>query len=438
MTQRWLKLKCHYFTSIIFIVVFFGVVNCAFADLYINILAVNGSDRNKEKDIKYTLPKDLTAEDILDTAGLTLDYDVNQAAYVISGKVNLNAKETKTFKVRIRDIWRVEEKQVEDIKKQIDENLKRIQNTEYFDVGKIRKESLLQRLNFIAAEQEKFADNVETRIDRYRTYADELSKIRNDAVSISYWRTKAPEIKDSSIFKFVIEVVNASEKPKTSEEKHYLPAEVKPEHIVDLQGFDIHYDPNKSQSYLSKNVELLPNERKRFEIGIFDIWNVNQTEIENLKSRTSKAHKLLENSEYIDSANYLVANIKENLDKIEASQNVERNIYEHISAFRVNQKRFESAETDVKALEDLLEALRENLERSQLKNVLKKVTSLKSVADIAEAIFGTKPSANTAWKIIAGIMIFVGGYTFMHFIVWGRRSKDKKQTDIAKKDAKTK
>src|SRR5437879_658475 len=92
----------------------------SFADLYMSIFAVNGTDAPKEKEIKQFLPKELKAEDILDSEDLKVDYDVNEGAYYVHGKISLGPKESRTLKIRIRDVWRFNEENIADIKKQID------------------------------------------------------------------------------------------------------------------------------------------------------------------------------------------------------------------------------------------------------------------------------------------------------------------------------
>ena len=422
-----------------FFLTFIGLVGYSYADLTVNILAVNGTDEKKEKKIHHLLPKELTAEDILDTAGLEVDYDINEEAHVLKGTITLEAKETRTFKVRVRDVWTIDEQEIKDIKDQIDEGLTRIEGSEYYETGVTKKETLLKRLNYIVSQQEEFSDNAQKRIDRYRIYDRELKEIRSNALSVSYWKSKPPSPDDGNVVKFVIEVENPSEDElKVVKQKHYLPAEVKPEHFVDTLGFDISYDALEKQSFLTKEEELRPGEKKRYDFSIIDIWKLDMQEVENLKDRARKAYKLLEKSEYGKSAEYLIGSIKANIERIEASQGQDENIKDHISTFRVNTKRYESAKKDVDALEDLLKALRENLERSMLKNVLQKIKSLESIADIAEAAFGTKPSMNNAWKIIMWIMICVGVFTAFHFTVWGKRSKASKITDVQKKEEEKK
>jgi hypothetical protein len=193
--------------------------------------------------------------------------------------------------------------------------------------------------------------------------------------------------------------------------------------------------------YLSREEILKPQEKKRYQIGIIDVWSIPQEKIEDLKDRTREAYKLLEKTEYANTADYLVKNIKENLTKIEDSQAVKKPIKEHISAFRFNEKYYESAEKDVKALEDLVRAVREHLERSPLKNVLQKITLLNTLAAIAAAIFGEKPLITSFWKIIMGIIAFVAFLTIIHFTVWAKRSKGVKNEDLSEpseEDTKTK
>lgn len=421
------------------IISIFSSVFCTnvFADLYVNILAVNGTEKTKNKDIVHPLPKELAAEDILDTAGLELDYDVNGGNYFLKGTVQLKPKETKTYKVRVKDVWKIETAQVDDIKIQIDQSVDRLKSTEYYDVAKIKKESLLQRLDYIVTEQTKYADNVEKRIDKFRTYADEFKNIRRDSMSVKFWRAKPSVSDDSKLITYTIEVDNPSkDKTITKTDQYFLPVEVKPEYLVDSQGFDVKYDLDHKQLYLSQEIQLKPGEKKVFKVSIIDVWNISQVNIDNLKDRTQKAFKFLEKTNYAESAKYLVANIKTNLEKIESSQSVIREIKDHISAYRMNVKYFESAKSDVESLEELLEAVRENLERSQLKNVLQKIKALRSVSEITKAIFGKKPSINNTLKIILGIIVFVALFSTVHFIIWGNRSKAAKLTE-KKKETKT-
>ncbi|MCD4779211.1 MAG: hypothetical protein K8S27_01490 [Candidatus Omnitrophica bacterium] len=406
-----------------------------YAQVTVNILAVNGTERPRLKKIKYPLPRELKLDDILDTAGLKIEYDVNAGQYTVIGEVDLAPKESKTFKVRIRDVWNIEEEHINQIKDQAEDSVKPFEDTEYYEGAQQRKQHLFERLDFILAQQTEVADNVEKRIDRYRIYITEIDDIRRNALSIDFWRGKEALTDYQNVVKFVVEVENPFEgKNRKIADKYYLPPEVKPEHFVETQGFDLRYDVVKSQTYLTKEIELKPREKKKYVFEIFDIWRVHAQDIQNLKDRANKSFKLLEKSKYKKTAVYLIKSIAEKLEAIEVSQKIERSIKEHISEYRVNVQLYESAKKDVESLEDLLNALRENLERSPLKNVLAKIKQLQDVADIAEVIFDNKPSVNNVTVIIISMISVVGLFMIVHYVKWGRQVKKYKKIEEDRAD----
>ncbi|MBU4334662.1 MAG: hypothetical protein KKD07_09500, partial [Candidatus Omnitrophica bacterium] len=149
---------------------------------------------------------------------------------------------------------------------------------------------------------------------------------------------------------------------------------------------------------------------------------------ENLRERTRKTYKLLEKSKYIDSAQYLVKAIKNNLETIELSQSKDKDINQHISDYKENTKLYDLSKSDVESLEDLLTAIREELERSKLKNVLMQLKSLTNLAELAKSLF-KKPTYDTSWHIITGVVIVVALITIIHFSLWAKRSRDKRKDE---------
>jgi hypothetical protein len=284
---------------------------------------------------------------------------------------------------------------------------------------------LLKRLDHILKEQENSADNAGQRIDRYRVYEKELNEIRDNAVSIKYWRSKPPSPEEANVFRLILQAENPSpDEAITKEQVHYLPKEVKPEHILEAAGFEVRYDALKGQSFLWKEEELQPGEKKRYEISIIDIWKIKQQNIENLRDRTRDTFRFLENTPYKDSAEFLVSSIKKNLESVDLSQSLEKDIAQHIMDYRSNIEYYGQAEKDVQALEELLEVVREKLVRSRLENVLEKIRSLKNVNDVAKALFEDNPLMNEGGKTIVYIIIGLAGLIIGAFFYWLRKSKD--------------
>jgi len=99
-------------TFTVAIILYWGMMAFGLADVYINVVAVNGKDAPKTYPIHFDLPGELTAEDILDTNGLQLDYSVDDAAYFVYGDVDLKPKESKSFRIHVKDRWMVTPDQV--------------------------------------------------------------------------------------------------------------------------------------------------------------------------------------------------------------------------------------------------------------------------------------------------------------------------------------
>ncbi|MCA9399284.1 MAG: hypothetical protein KC618_06015 [Candidatus Omnitrophica bacterium] len=412
----------------LFIVFFlFITATSVLADITMGIVAVNATDEVKTKKIKEYLPPELALDDVFDTDGLDLDYDINEEAYFVHGEVELQPSETKKFSIRMRDMWKLDQEEIEEIRKQIEESFKRLQGTDHEELAKVKRDILLDRLKFIVEQEAQNAGDVAKRMDQSRAYAKEFEQIRTDSINVKYWRSQPVDTEDKDLFTFVVKVENTVDEERELEPKHFLPSEVRPEHLVDTQGLSIRYDGFKKQLYLTKKEVLQAKEKKEYQISVLDVWNVDPIALENLKERTRKTYKLLEPTEYKESAQYLVASIKGYIENIEvAQQQKAENIKEHISGYRVNKENYDLAKKDVETMENLLEAVRENLERSKVKNVLQKITKLKSVAEISKSVF-KKPKPNTAWKIIVTFLFIVLGYTILHFSIWGKKSSKMKE-----------
>ena len=402
-----------------------GMVSLAYADIYINVVAVNGASTPKDSSIKFDLPGELTAEDILDTNGLQLDYNVDDADYFVYGDVNLKPKESKTFRIHVKDKWMLTPDQLTDLKKQIDqgyENLGKPHDPQNADILKGRLES---KIDYIVNLQSTNADSIDKRIDAYRVYAKEIKRIQDDALSVDYWRSDPNDVEAPKIIHLNIEVKNPTQKITHFKHKDYLPQEVKPENVVEAEDFEVRYDQVKQLAFLFKEEDLTPGQDKKYSIGILDIWTINQKDINYLRTRAKYAYDFLKDTKYEEGAKFLMDRITAGLNDVESSQTVQRPILDHISAYRANKITYNDAQRDVETLEKLLAVFREDLEKSKVENVLQKIQSLKNVADVSKVMFNKKFESSTAWGYIWWVLLFVGLLTLVNFIVWLRRSKNK-------------
>lgn len=416
----------------------FVPISLSQADVIINVLAVNGKDEPQEKDIQFSLPGEIKPDDIVDTAGLQLEYNVKDAGYYLHGKVSLKPKETRTFRVKIRDIWSVSDEQVAEMKAEVERAYKEMGGERDPETAFKLRQKLLDKLDYIIEEQSQASGNVEGRIDTYRNHLQTLQSIRAKSQLIDYWRTDADVQVPDKVISYVINVENPGIKPKKVKQQHYLPKEVKPEYIVDRKGYEVRFDEKKGQPFLFKEDDFGAGEKRKVSIGIEDVWFVPENERKYVRNHAKYAIDNLQKSPFFETAKALYNDIVNNLDLIEALQAIQQSdIQQHIGAYRINAGRFEQAKKDLDALEKLLARFRADLEKSKIKNVMKKVQALKSLAKISEAIFDKKPTVNAAWTLIGGVMLFLAIFTIIHFVTWFlRSSKEKKQEEVKYGDKK--
>lgn len=416
-----------FFLSLIFVVPF------ANADVIINVLVVNPKDQALDKHVEFSLPGEIKPDDVIDSAGLTVDYNVNDAGYFLHGTVALQPRETRTLKVKVRDVWRISDDAIAVLREDIERGYKEMGGErDAANAAKLRQK-LLDKLDFIAQDEQRSQGSIDTRIDVYRNHQQSLTLLKTKANLIDYWRTDANSPDSDRLINYVVEVTNPSDKPRKVKQEHYIPKEVRPEYVVDRKGFEIRFDEKKGQPFLFKEDDFAPHEKKRVTIGIQDVWFVPENELKYARSHAKYIMTFLQKSQFLATAKDLYNDVINNLDLIESMQALRQpDIQQHIGVYRINADRFEQAKQGLDSLEKLLARFRSELEKSKVKNVMQKIQQLKSLSRVSEAIFDKKPTVNAAWKIIGSVMIFLGIFTIIHFVTWFLRSAKEKKQEVVK------
>jgi hypothetical protein len=406
--------------------------SAAAQELTINLVAVNASENEeREIDVKYHLPPELEPDDILDTGPLVLNYDVDMGSYYVHAMIKFAPKESKTFKVKVRDVWIVTQQEVDLLKQQLDESLKLLEGGEGYEAAKATRDKLFEQLDFILNQQNNYSENIARRLEQYRAYSNTLNDIRGNVYNPEYLVSESVSTveQDGKTVKFVINVENPDKQSeRTLKHKHFLPEEVRAEHVVDNQGFDVRFDDANEKAYLSKEEILQPGEQKKYVIQIKDIWQFPMHKLEGVTERADIALKELKDSVYGPSGQYLYDAIMDKVEQIEVAQSkTAASITEHIGLYRINMKRFEDAKQDLERLEQMMAIIRaaklEELESKKVKNVLQRLQSLRGLKSLSEAVFKRGIKVTTTWKIILGTIFFLTVFTTLHFVLWAQRSR---------------
>lgn len=148
----------------------------------LSVVTVNpSSEKTQTVPVKIDLPQEVTPADVLETGGLKLEYDeTRQAYYLFKEDVELTPKETKVFKVLVRDVWRIPEHDFGTLKEYADLVMQRLERSDYAVTAKQMHASILERLDRIRTTQDDESLSRKSRIGAYRYHLQAIVKIKED------------------------------------------------------------------------------------------------------------------------------------------------------------------------------------------------------------------------------------------------------------------
>lgn len=118
--------------------------------------------------IKYLLPEEVKKENILEVdEGLSVDFDSEKNRYYVAGTFTLKPSESKTFSVRVDDIWDVTPEAIDSLRKQAEQLARPLEKTSYFAQGVTLKSDIDVSLDKVLALQKSTA-TPEQKIRAYR------------------------------------------------------------------------------------------------------------------------------------------------------------------------------------------------------------------------------------------------------------------------------
>jgi hypothetical protein len=187
--------------------------------------------------------------------------------------------------------------------------------------------------------------------------------------------------------------------------KAYLPEEVKPDDVLDMDDLAIDYDIEKQLYYVYKQFELAPGESVTRSVRIKNVWIISQTELESLAGKAKDLMEKLANTSYANAARSLWEHIIHNRDEIlkrqaQAANEVPQTL---IAAYRENVVKFNLIKGYLAKLDNML--LEERL----------------STPSPADAIRG-KISVEKSWAVILGVIASLGILSLIFFIVWHKQA----------------
>ncbi|MFH0988216.1 MAG: LamG-like jellyroll fold domain-containing protein [Parcubacteria group bacterium] len=193
--------------------------------------------------------------------------------------------------------------------------------------------------------------DIKNKLSDLRAVSSSTQRIMEQGVTepvVETWMTF-----NSVEFNFLI--ANPLAEKKVLKFKSYLPAEVKPEHVMDLGGLNIEFDSNANSYYVYGDINLGPKESITRKVEIKDIWMYSEDEVATLKKQAENLLAPLVRTQYEAQGAILNNEIESTLDAILINQKEGyRTPQDHIVAHRLNEVKMSAAKQNVEKLKDLV------------------------------------------------------------------------------------
>jgi hypothetical protein len=210
-------------------------------------------------------------------------------------------------------------------------------------------------------------------------------------------------------------VVNPS-KTKTQNAilKAYLPKEVKPEDITDMEDLKIDFDVDQDLYYVYQVYDLKPGESVKKSVSIKDVWIIEQDKLDSINAQAAKMAEALKSTGYRAQAQIIKDDIERKTIDIFNKQEQNRNALPqaHIAAYRDN----------VEIL-DAIDALLADLDKMSFES------------QTAKGVVVEKVSVRASWWVIVGVILALAILSAIFFVIWhGQAIKEKQALEAEKEE----
>lgn len=150
-------------------------------------------------------------------------------------------------------------------------------------------------------------------------------------------------------------ITNPDEVEQVVKFKAFLPEEVRPEHVLDLNGLNIDYDPNAGVYFVSGDITLQGKESITKFVKMQDIWVFEEKELQSMKDQAALLLPAIEKTQYGAQGVILKSEIDSALNIILLRQEESYSSpQDHILAYRENKERLARVNINLDKLKDLV------------------------------------------------------------------------------------
>ncbi|MBI3306486.1 MAG: hypothetical protein HYZ84_01580 [Candidatus Omnitrophica bacterium] len=128
--------------------------------------AKNPSSKELSMEVRTLLPKGIIAADVVDKLDFGILYDEPQSRYIIQKNDTFAPKEAKKYEIVLKDIWYIQESELEFLRKQTDKMLQHFAQSAYEAFAKQSSDFIYETIDSVLKLQQEVAssENIDERI----------------------------------------------------------------------------------------------------------------------------------------------------------------------------------------------------------------------------------------------------------------------------------
>lgn len=203
------KKKGIFFTFfVIFCLNFIFVLDLHAGSIVLKVIAVNPSKEQSQKvPFKIYLPKEAKPEDLIDRADLEPSYDTQQGSYFLAGEYELKPGEVLDRNIEIRDIWVIEDTEIEFLRAEAVKLCGLLKNSEYSERAAYLASGIESKLNYINENQKNAPANPERHISDYRENLKVVEAVKADLALIRGLLSQVKSFPAASAWKIIVAIL---------------------------------------------------------------------------------------------------------------------------------------------------------------------------------------------------------------------------------------
>jgi hypothetical protein len=156
------------------------------ASIRMRVVVLNPSEKlTQSKSVRAALPREVTAQDIIDDGGLEIEYDNSQGIFVAQKKdIELTPGESKVFEVIINDIWMISEDKIEFMRKRTENIVRVMRDTKAYERVALIAEGMYARMDQIIRTQNNPSVSTNQHIAYYRDNVKIMEQLEKDIAEL--------------------------------------------------------------------------------------------------------------------------------------------------------------------------------------------------------------------------------------------------------------